>query len=171
MQTFLRDLSEGFQSLEKPIRQQLRDEGFADEDLELERTLDVRYVGQSYELNLPFGNDFGGELPSSSSAVLWLFNPGLPMEIVNIRVRGSGKYPKVPIARFPLDSEEPPEGAMIHEKKVLFDGRLLPTAFYLRERLRPGNRLKGRSSFWSTAPPRSFQTTSQLKSTNGETWC
>lgn len=139
----LRHLSEGFQSLEKPIRQQLRDEGFASENLELERTLDVRYVGQSYELNLPFGNDFGASFHRLHQQFYGYSNPGLPMEIVNIRVRGSGKYPKVPIARFPLESEEPPKGSMIQEKKVFFDGRLLPTAFYLRERLRPGNRLQG----------------------------
>ncbi len=32
---------------------------------------------------------------------------------------------------------------MMQEKKVFFDGRLVPTAFYLRERLRPGNLLPG----------------------------
>jgi len=139
----LRHLSEGFQSLEKRIRQQLRDEGFASENLELERTLDVRYVGQSYELNLPFGNDFGERFHQLHQQFYGYSNPGLPMEVVNIRVRGSGKYPKVPIARFPLESEKPSEGAMIQEKKVFFGGRWVPTAFYLRERLRPGNRLQG----------------------------
>ncbi len=139
----LQDLREGFHPLEKRIRQQLSDEGFAGENLELERTLDVRYVGQSYELNLPFDDDFEASFHRLHQQFYGFSNPGLPMEIVNIRVRGSGKYPEVPIAKFPLESEEPSQGAMIQEKKVFFDGRWLPAAFYLRKRLRPGNRLLG----------------------------
>ena len=65
------------------------------------------------------------------------------MEIVNLRVRGSGRFPRVPIPRFPLESEEPPQDAMIQERQVFVDGSPVSTAFYLRERLLPGNRLRG----------------------------
>ena len=139
----LHRLNEGFQSLEQQLRQQLTDEDFASQNLVLERSLDVRYVGQSYELNLPFGNDFGERFHRLHHQFYGYSNPQLPMEIVNIRVRGSRRYPKVPIARFPLQSEEPPKGAMLQEKQVFFDGRLVPTSFYLRDRLRAGNRLQG----------------------------
>ena len=46
-------LKQGFQPLGESIRRQLRQEGFNEDDLLLEQTLDVRYeIGQSYQLNL-----------------------------------------------------------------------------------------------------------------------
>ncbi|MDA2934903.1 hypothetical protein MYX82_11260 [Acidobacteria bacterium AH-259-D05] len=65
------------------------------------------------------------------------------MEIVNVRVRGCGKYPKVAIPSFPLESEEPPKDAMIQEKQVYMEGRFATAGFYLRKKLRPGNRFSG----------------------------
>ncbi len=136
-------LKQGFQPLEESIRRQLSQEGFNEDDLLLEQTLDVRYVGQSYELNLPFSDDFGERFHKLHQQFYGYSNPRIPMEIVNLRVRGSGRFPQVPIPRFPLESEEPPQDAMIQAKQVFLDGGPVSTAFYLRERLRPGNRLQG----------------------------
>jgi N-methylhydantoinase A len=109
----------------------------------LEQTLDVRYFGQAYELNLPFSDDFDERFHQLHQQFYGYSNPGLPMEIVNLRVRGSGRFPQVPIPRFPLESEEPTQDAMIQEKRVFVDGGPVSAAFYLRERLCPGNRLRG----------------------------
>ena len=136
-------LKQGFQPLEESIRRQLSQEGFNEDDFRLEQTLDVRYVGQSYELNLPFSDDFGERFHKLHQQFYGYSNPRLPMEIVNLRVRGSGRFPQVPIPRFPLESEEPPQIAMTQKKQVCVDGGPVSTAFYLRERLRPGNRLQG----------------------------
>ena len=136
-------LKQGFQPLEESIRRQLSQEGFNEDDLLLEQTLDVRYVGQSYELNLPFSDDFGERFHKLHQQFYGYSNPRIPMEIVNLRVRGSGRFPQVPIPRFPLESEEPPQDAMIQAKQVFLDGGPVSTAFYQRERLRPGNRLQG----------------------------
>ena len=136
-------LKQGFQPLEESIRRQLSQEGFNEEDLLLELTLDVRYVGQSYELNLPFSDDFGERFHKQHQQFYGYSNPRLPMEIVTLRVRGSGRFPRVPIPRYPLESEELPQDAMIQKKQVFVDGGPVSTAFYLRERLRPGNRFQG----------------------------
>ena len=136
-------LKQGFQPLEESIRRQLSQEGFNEEDLLLELTLDVRYVGQSYELNLPFSDDFGERFHKQHRQFYGYSNPRLPMEIVTLRVRGSGRFPRVPIPRYPLESEELPQDAMIQKKQVFVDGGPVSTAFYLRERLRPGNRFQG----------------------------
>ena len=125
------------------MRRQLSQEGFNEDDLLLELTLDVRYVGQSYELNLPFSDDFGERFHKQHQQFYGYSNPRLPMEIVTLRVRGSGRFPRVPIPSYPLESEELPQDAMIQKKQVFVDGGPVSTAFYLRERLRPGNRLQG----------------------------
>jgi len=136
-------LKEGLQPLEESIRRQLSQEGFNEDDLLLEQTLDVRYFGQAYELNLPFSDDFDERFHQLHQQFYGYSNPGLPMEIVNLRVRGSGRFPQVSIPRFPLESEEPTQDAMIQEKRVFVDGGPVSAAFYLRERLCPGNRLRG----------------------------
>ncbi|MFQ5928139.1 MAG: hydantoinase/oxoprolinase family protein [Acidobacteriota bacterium] len=136
-------LKEAFRRLDKPIQQQLAKEGFSNKDLILERTLDARYVGQSYELNVAFDDNFLETFHRLHQQFYGYCNPQLPVEIVNIRVRGSAKYPTVPIPKFPLESKKPPRGAMIQEKQVTFNGRLIPSRFYLREHLRPGNRIQG----------------------------
>ena len=136
-------LKQGFQPLAENIHRQLSQQGFNPEDLLLEETLDVRYVGQSYELNLPFSDDFGERFHKLHQQFYGYSNSQLPMEIVNLRVRGSGSFPRVPIPRFPLESEEPPQDAMIQERQVFVDGGPVSTAFYLRERLCPGNRFQG----------------------------
>jgi N-methylhydantoinase A len=136
-------LKEGLQPLEESIRRQLSQEGFNENDLLLEQTLDVRYVGQAYELNLPFSPDFDERFHRLHQQFYGYSNPGLPMEIVNLRVRGSGRFPQVPVPRFSLESEDPPQDAMIQEKRVFVDGGPVSAAFYRRDRLRPGNRLRG----------------------------
>ncbi len=136
-------LKQAFQPLEERIRRQLSQEDFKDEDLLLEQTLDVRYVGQSYELNLPLSPDFGERFHKLHQQLYGYSNPRLPLEIVNLRVRGLGRFPPLAIPKFPLESKEPPQDAMIQEKPVFLDGGPVSTAFYLRERLRPGNRLQG----------------------------
>jgi N-methylhydantoinase A len=136
-------LEQSFQPLEESVRRQLSQEGFGGDDLLLEQTLDVRYVGQAYELNLPFSDDFGDRFHQLHQQSYGYSNPRLPMEIVNLRVRGSGRFPQVPIPRFPLESKEPPRDAMIQKRQVFVDGGPVSTAFYRRQRLRPGNRLQG----------------------------
>lgn len=93
-------------------------------------------------MNLSFSDDFGERFHQLHQQFYGYSNPRLPTEIVNLRVWGSGRFPQVPIPRFPLESEEPPQDAMIQERQVFVDGGPVSTAFYLRERLRPGNHLQ-----------------------------
>src|SRR5204862_4473483 len=46
-----------FAELEAAGRAEMRTEGVSDEAIEFERRLDLRYVGQSYELTVPAGGD------------------------------------------------------------------------------------------------------------------
>ena len=138
-----RRLTDAFSPLESQVREKLSQEGFADQDLELERTLDARYVGQSYELNVPFDEHFVESFHKLHQQFYGYCNDQLPVEIVNIRVRGSGRYPHVQIPRFPLASEAPAADAVAQEKQVYIEGRFISTPFYRRQKLQPGNRFTG----------------------------
>ncbi|MGH9518484.1 MAG: hypothetical protein ACRD2D_02505 [Terriglobales bacterium] len=65
-----------------------------------------------------------------------------PLEIVSLRVRMVAPSPAL---TFPMQRMRPGDGrsARQSQRKVWFDGRWRPTAFYQRERLRPGDRFPG----------------------------
>ena len=81
-----RDASELFGDLERRARQDLADEGF--EQAQLERTVDLRYAGQSYEINVPWG-----ERTSFDAAHEQLYgyaHRGREVESVAVRLRAVG---------------------------------------------------------------------------------
>jgi N-methylhydantoinase A len=138
-----RRLMEAFSPLESRVRGKLIEEGFGEQDLELEKTLDARYAGQSFELNIPFTEDFVEGFHKLHQQFYGYCNAQLSVEIVNIRVRGCGKYPQVEIPRFPLESEQPVADAVVQEKQVFIEGHFTSTPFYLRQKLQPGNCFTG----------------------------
>jgi N-methylhydantoinase A len=123
-------------------------------DAAFERSGDLRYVGQGYELRVPFP---GGALdPAGLHQVLQRFGElhrveyghvfeSSPIEIVNIRVSGIGRMPKIAPSR--------PEGggslaeALAKTARCAFrrDGSLeeVMTPFYRRALLPLGQRIPG----------------------------
>ncbi|MGH9338645.1 MAG: hydantoinase/oxoprolinase family protein [Acidobacteriota bacterium] len=136
-------LKEAFGPLEERIRRQLVEEGFPESEVGIEKSLDMRYVGQSYEIPVPFSEGFLGGFHELHQQFYGYSNALLPVEVVNVRVRGTGRYSGPEIARSPLECQEPPAEAIVQERPVALRGESLPTRFYLRKSLRPGNRLSG----------------------------
>ena len=138
-----RQVEKFFEPVQERVRKQLVQEGFSEQEIILKKSLDARYVGQAYEINLPFAGDFLATFHRLHTQFYGYCNPQLPVEIVNVRVRGVGKYARLEIPRFAVESKRPPDGAMIQEKRVVFDREPLATRFYLRRLLRPGNHIAG----------------------------
>ena len=131
-------LREYFQPLEAAVHRQLAEEGFSGQTSTVQKSLDVRY-----ELNVTYASDFVEQFHRLHSQFYGYSNPTLPLDIVNVRVSGSGKHAAVPIAKFALQSASTPEDARIHEKQVVFDGEPIPTSFYVRDNLKPEHRIEG----------------------------
>ena len=115
---------------------------------------DLRYVGQGYELKVPFP---AGRIDGEGLEDVWrrfhdahrmeygrAFEAN-PIEIVNVRVTGVGRLPK-------LTQLAPPSGGSLADAKVKVgscvfrvDGRLqnFDTAFYQRHLLPPGAKIAG----------------------------
>ncbi|MFQ5740464.1 MAG: hydantoinase/oxoprolinase family protein [Acidobacteriota bacterium] len=136
-------LRETFLPLEKQVGGQLSEEGFGPQEMRIQKSVDARYAGQSHELNVPLRKDFLKDFHRLHHQFYGYSNSQLPVEIVNLRVMGSGRLPGVALERFPLEGEEAGEGAIVREKSVLMDGQAVPTRFYARNQLRPGNRFPG----------------------------
>jgi N-methylhydantoinase A len=139
----LQEIERRFQNLEQAARRELRREGFASERAQVERRLDLRYRGQSYELSVPFAANFRALFQREHEKAYGYVHPGRPLEIVNLRVRLTIPTPKPPLRRRAKKRTSAPQTALVKEKPVWFEGRPLATKVYDRERLQPGVSLRG----------------------------
>ncbi len=117
-------------------------EGVNEADIYLERNLDMRYKGQSYELNVPFSPDFVAHFHQQHQQTYGYAKPEEAIEIVNLRVRAIGRSSPPPLTPLPMGDSNP-EQAYLETRDVIFDQVIIPTPFYRAEALSPGNRLLG----------------------------
>ncbi|MGY1987605.1 hydantoinase/oxoprolinase family protein [Blastococcus sp. SYSU DS0669] len=154
-----------YADLEAQARVALDGEGFGREQQRMQRTADLRYVGQAFEVRVPVGD---GELDrAAAEEVAQTFHaahrqlygydfaddPRQAVEWVNLRVSGIG-----PIRRPDLVELEPGEGgadrAVTGSRPVFFD-EWVETPTYDRARLAPGDVVPGPAiveEFGSTVP-------------------
>jgi len=140
---FIRRLDKQFARLEQDAREELRREHFSSELARVERRLDVRYVGQAYELPVPFTPDFPTRFHREHEKAYGYAHAGRPIEVVNLRVRLTIPTAKpAALVRRPGASSSPAR-ALVKKKPVWFGSRFWTTPLYDRERLLPGARLRG----------------------------
>ncbi len=135
-------IEEEYRELESRGLGFLEAEGFSPGRIRLERWIDMRYRGQSYEISLPYSSKFERDFHRRHERRYGYADPGRESEIVTLRVRARGRplKPKLPRERpGPAD----PKPALICEKETYFEGRRCKTLVYERARLRPGNRISG----------------------------
>jgi N-methylhydantoinase A/oxoprolinase/acetone carboxylase beta subunit len=125
-----------FEPLLRQAASELAAEGFAEDAIRLDRAADVRYVGQSYEITVPFSPRFREEFDRQHARLYGYANQRRVAEIVNIRVKATGvtRKPQLPRCAIP----HPVEATPLHVAGVQFDGRVLRCAFYRWEELAPG---------------------------------
>jgi N-methylhydantoinase A len=147
-------LNADFAEMEHTLRQQFVRDGIDPANATFERSADARYVGQGYELRIAIPNE-----PLSESNVQHVVNAfhrqheaeyghcfvHSPIELVNIRVTGSGPTQKI-------RHLVPPTGSLLQEARVKTDQcvfrapeglKTFQTAFYRREKLPIGQIFAG----------------------------
>jgi N-methylhydantoinase A len=144
-----------FAPLYERARGDLRAEGLSDGEITLLAALDMRYVGQSFELTIPFPGrgadpstpaaDITQEFHAAHQRRFSYANEGAPVEIVNLRLKAVGATAKPQFSHQPAGKLDP-KAAQIGYKQVYFSeadnphaARPVPAAQYERERLAPGN--------------------------------
>ncbi|MGD0735378.1 MAG: hydantoinase/oxoprolinase family protein [Terracidiphilus sp.] len=106
------------------------------------RSVDLRYRGQGYELNVPFGEEMLTAFHQLHRKRYGFANEQREVEIVNVRVRMIAKTaPFKPIKKEMREGNG--EQAKLLTRAVQFDGRLLDTPVYVRNALRPGDAILG----------------------------
>lgn len=139
-----------FADLVAEARAELRGEGFAENAIEIERALDMRYAGQGYEITMPLPESLGagalvrlrGEFDEAHRQMFGHTAPNEPVEIVSYRLRGVGRVQPVKLPRFA------PQGLRtrdaIRERRMMrFDGKSVDCPVYQREKLDVGASFDG----------------------------
>jgi N-methylhydantoinase A len=136
-------LSKMFHRIEDKGDKDLQAEGISRENIRLERYLDMRYEGQSYEIIVPFDEDYVDRFHNLHEKTYGYRNEDKAIEIVNIRFRARGipEKPKFKKAR-KIEKMISAE-AFLGEQEVVFDQRLMQTKIIARDKLKNGNQIKG----------------------------
>jgi N-methylhydantoinase A len=142
----IRNLDAPFAEMEQRGIEEFRTEGLQGE---AQRSIDVRYRGQGYELNIPYKLEAGQQLSEAMDAFHQLHQQRYgfsdlqkPVEIVNLRLRMIA----------PGEAYQPQETDLIRgdgsqacyaERSIFFDGRFQQSKLYNRESLAPGDVIHG----------------------------
>ena len=142
-------LDAAFAVLENTATAEMADEGLPVDRLVTRRFLDVRYVGQSYELTVNYPTRSAGFDQAVARAFhrahqqrFGYSDTSEPVEVVNLRLK----------MLIPVDKPEQtagqrqgsdPGAARVAENEVVFQQGPLPTAIYQRDLLRHGNVVEG----------------------------
>ena len=148
----LETLNAGFDELLIRAENEMQAEGFTPDQLKIDCSLDMRYAGQSYELNIPYFTETETH-PQQTQVLVQKFHAAhdqrfgyartdAPVEVVNLRLTATGETDKPPIQPSPLADADPSE-AFIAQNRVVFEGEALLTDFYRRETLQPSNQIAG----------------------------
>ncbi len=135
-------LEDAFRRLEERAVAELEAEVFDRLQIVLERSLDLRYAGQGFELTVPFRADFEAAFHRLHQRRYGYADPRRPTEVVNLRLQAVGRTEKL---RFRLKNRRGTKlsDAVLGEIPMVFSGRKLRGKLIDRAQLDPGHRFKG----------------------------
>jgi len=131
-----------FAPLVRKAERDLRDEGVPPDRIRIERSLDLRYCGQSYEIPVAYGTSFEETFHRAHERIYGYRDEGRETEIVNVRVRGTGG---LPAPSLPAGEEEGPDPSRAFDgcRWIVENGARKEASVYRRDDLAPGNLLPG----------------------------
>lgn len=130
-----------FVELERAGAEELAAEGLVRDRVEFQRKLDVRYVGQSFELTIPAGPDLLDRFHAQHERAYGFAAPGEPVEIVSIRLTSVGRIDKPATRRLEAGEAPPPR----EHRPVYFSesGGYVDCAIHDRGTLPAGSHMSG----------------------------
>ena len=145
-------IGESLAAQAESCRQTLGDEGIAEENQVVEQFLEMRYVRQNFELEVPVNGNL--ESTAELENILAAFHklhrqsyghsdPSAPVEVVNVKCRAAGRVPKPQRALLPAGGPDPSD-AFIGRRRVFFKGYgWLECPHYDRVKLLRDNVIRG----------------------------
>jgi N-methylhydantoinase A len=133
-------LTRVFLELQSRAEKSFQAEGWTDR-IHFRRSIDMRYRNQGYELNLPFTPDLLSTFHGEHKRRYGYSHPERLVEVVTLRLRAvvSSKQSQ---SRPPKGHRRKPAPAPAR-RKVIFDGRALPTSIHAREQMNARKLVRG----------------------------
>jgi N-methylhydantoinase A len=137
-------LNQEFSALEKTAAKDFRDEAWQGSP-RFTRTVDLRYRGQGYELNLPLTKTLLKDFEQEHRRRYGYSHPNREVELVTLRLRATVKTsaPHAGTDAFVRPSRAKLDGISQPRIQVQFDGKSVPTKLYARDDLQPGKKYPG----------------------------
>jgi N-methylhydantoinase A len=147
------DVAEGFAALGERAGRWFQQEGITPAERRVNRTADMRYHGQNYELSvvLPDGPVSADSMRALASGFAEAHRQrygfvaeGDPVQLVTLRLEAIGLVRKAELTAH-RDAGPDASGAIVQQRAVWLEetGDFVSTPIYTREALRPGNRFVG----------------------------
>jgi len=140
------ELEKEFRKLEVAARKQFSAEGWRGA-LHLERSLDLRYRGQGYELNVPATADVVVRFHEEHQRRYGYHHAGREIELVTVRLRAELRTPQPKLSRQPSlrssGGRGVPRISRVERAPVLFQAKAVVTPILERGDLVPGQAIKG----------------------------
>ncbi len=140
--TPLKELSAKLDVLSEQGRNDISTEGVDKSLIRLERFLDMRYQGQSYELIVPFSSNILEDFHRIHEQEYGYANTSSPVEVVNLRVRAIGLGDLPVFTPMPVHGSDPVD-AFLESRDVVFSNCVMKTPFFQAESLKHGNSIHG----------------------------
>jgi len=141
--TFIDDrlFAQGFVRLERQAILDLRSEGFPQSRTALARSVAMRYAGQSFEIEVPWGKRFLSAFHAAHRARYGYADSSRSTEIVSLRLRATGITDKPSTRRVPSKTRRRPKAENI--ARVYLKDRPADIPVYARDQLEAGAVIRG----------------------------
>ena len=137
------ELENEFQKLERAAQEEFKAERWAG-TLHFERSLDLRYRGQGYELNIPAAGTAAARFHQEHQRRYGYHHPGKAIELVTVRLRGRVKARRSEFAAAARTATRSSKRAKpVEHATVVFQGIGVKTPVYERSDLAAGQIFKG----------------------------
>jgi N-methylhydantoinase A/oxoprolinase/acetone carboxylase beta subunit len=145
-----KELERHFASLKEESLKDMREDGFELKDIFFYPFLDLRYLGQSYEITIPYRKSsqnrealpFVSDFHKAHQKLYAYHHTQSSIEIVNLRLKALGKSQKISINKFPQKAKDP-EKAYLKKQPIYYTGKKHSASVYERPLLEPGNEIYG----------------------------
>jgi N-methylhydantoinase A/oxoprolinase/acetone carboxylase beta subunit len=137
-------LAAQFQQLKERAIQEMQREGFGPTEIKVFPSLDMRYYGQSYEIELPYSSsiDLAQAFHQEHQRLYSYHHPDQPVEIVNLKIKVVGTFPRIKLS--PCSSgDKQLEPAFVRQQRLYYRGEFQEAPVYRQAKLNPGAVISG----------------------------
>jgi N-methylhydantoinase A len=137
-----RKLSDLFKPLNSRGMKEVISEGIRKNSIKMENSVDMRYVGQSHELMIPFNRSYIENFHKFHNRTYGYSNLNYEIEVVNIRVRVVGKTRKPALGKVQIITSENKQ-EIAKKTKCFYRGKWLKTDIFDRNKIQTHSQIKG----------------------------